>query len=81
MSGKGGAAGTVARRPRAGADILGRQLMVREGSSHEGNLLSSFSHSSILGSAPPAALLLLRRHSVGLHDKDFSLCSLLLYVH
>lgn len=48
MSAKGGAAGTVAWRPGVEADILGRQLMVWEGLSHEGNLLSSFAHSSIL---------------------------------
>lgn len=48
MSAKGGAAGTVAWRPGVEADILGRQLMAWEGLSHEGNLLSSFAHSSIL---------------------------------
>lgn len=52
MSSKGGAAGMVAWRPGVGADILGRQLMVREGLSHEGNLLSSFAHSSILSQFP-----------------------------
>lgn len=52
MSNKGGAAGMVAWRPGVGADILGRQLMVREGLSHEGNLLSSFAHSSILSQFP-----------------------------
>lgn len=48
MSAKGGAAGTVAWRRGVEADILGRQLMAWEGLSHEGNLLSSFAHSSIL---------------------------------
>lgn len=35
------------RSPRGGPDILGRQLMVKEGLSHKGNLLSSLAHSSM----------------------------------
>lgn len=59
FNGKGGAVGMVAWCPGVGADILGRQLMVREGFSHEGNLLSSFAHSSILSCFPAQPDLLI----------------------